>query len=837
MNSTIHSILCSIVASVICDIGKNGLGLSKYKKVNFEQRNVEKYVFENMDEKYEILCNSGILLNFIKSSLIIDTINNYINYVITGKIKKKFSDVILVKKEKNINLEEADIINFLTDNLQKKYVEANVLIKPERHLITSFFSEMIALSSDYILEQLSQEKTAMTYFINDKMNIFGSRITSTLDEIVLILRQSIQSDVIYTDDKFSKDKEYYTKILKYNHRTAHIYLLDKFDINDFYVPPFLVRSEEKENELSFLYIKDDWKYIFEKNNIIYITGGTGYGKSLFMKKIIVEYEKLNIVDSNEYIVIYGELKNFFMNNTSDAMSVIDFLQSSMQRETLIDDSIISKKLINYYLERGRCIILLDALDEVDKDKRELLHSHVINFFRHQNLNNKVCITSRARGFLPEKDIEVIEIEPLHKVQIQTYIDNIIKLGKFDSNDKKAFLQQTQVLVEKGFLNSFLVLSLLINIYKAETELPENKLELYQKCFDYIANKRERGKSKDYKSKDYDWNLISTLMKDNTFMELANLCLPNNSNVSKDIIKERLTQIYKTKYNSENQTELAIEEFLKFCSARTELFVLASGEDCFKFFHRSFFEYFYSQYIFTRMSNVEDIYNTWKKFDIDSEVFELTLAIFKQKNENKYQEIVEFLFEKLNTSSSNKDERINIMNMLVLCMQVIDDELYKKQFIDFIANNVKFCTETIKKIRNQKFIINVINSNVVYKSTIINKYRNIAIFECIIAFLNIYPEIEILFKQNKECSNLNEQKEKLKSRYQHFYNYNFYSQICLSDIALDKIFGNLTSADIVKMGKIAGATTEEINKIQTKYKKYMELDSKIKENVDKLILHN
>lgn len=389
------------------------------------------------------------------------------------------------------------------------------------------------------------------------------------------------------------------------------------------------------------------------------------------------------------------------------------------------------------------------------------------------------------------------------------------------------------MVEKGFLNSFLVLSLLINIYKAERELPENKLELYQKCFEYIANKREKEKSQEK----YDWNLISTLMKDNTFMELANLCLPNNSDVSKDIIKERLTQIYKTKYVSENQTELAVDQFLIFCSDRTELFVPASGEDCFKFFHRSFFEYFYSQYIFTRMSNVEDIYDAWKKFDVDSEIFELTLAMFKQKNENKYQKIVEFLFEKLNTSFSNKDERINVMNMLVLCMQVIDDELYKKQFIDFIVDNVEFCTKTIKKIHNQKFIINVITSNEVYKNMVINKYRNIAMFEYVIAFLKTYPEVVEFLKQNKKHDNLSEQKEMLKFRYQHFYNYNFYSQICLSDIALDKAFGNLASEDIVAMGKIAGATTKEINKIQAKYKRYMELNPKMKENVDKLLLQN
>lgn len=45
MNSTVEGVLCSIVASIICDIGKYGLGQLKYKKVNFEKEHVEKIIF------------------------------------------------------------------------------------------------------------------------------------------------------------------------------------------------------------------------------------------------------------------------------------------------------------------------------------------------------------------------------------------------------------------------------------------------------------------------------------------------------------------------------------------------------------------------------------------------------------------------------------------------------------------------------------------------------------------------------------------------------------------------------------------------------------------------
>jgi hypothetical protein len=105
---------------------------------------------------------------------------------------------------------------------------------------------------------------------------------------------------------------------------------------------------------------------------------------------------------------------------------------------------------------------------------------------------------------------------------------------------------------------------------------------------------------------FDWDLIGHLMKYNTFIELANLAFPNNTDISKEKIKQHLIQIYKLKYGSEVETDNAVEQFLNFCSERTELFV-PTLEEKFKFLHRTFFEYFYS--IFMRYETIEDIYGS------------------------------------------------------------------------------------------------------------------------------------------------------------------------------------------------------------------------------------
>jgi len=852
MSPVIENIICNIVSSIIFDISKVIFGRIESKKMNFEKDYIKKYVTNILDNKYDSLCDSGVLNEFFNNPLIIDTIDNYIIYIINGKIENSVLEKIIKKNRQT--LEENDIIIFLVNRLIEVYKQNDVLHIPSVFLLQRFFSDLFKICSNYIYDQMSMEEIAMIYFVNNKMNLLGNNVFSKLDEIVNILNKNIQSDMICQNEQLLKNKNIYTKILKENHKMAHIYLLDKFEMNKFYVPPFLTKGKEKMRGLNSRYINnhevyinrfkanfninkeeifDDWKYIFDCSNIIYITGGAGYGKSLFMKKIIEEYDKLNLIGSEDYMIIYGELKMFYANNHNIPMSVIDFLQNSMKKETLLEDEIVSKDLINYYLKRGRCIILLDALDEVEKGKRNDLHKTVVNYFKSQNPNNKVCITSRSRGFLPEKDIEVFEIEALDAIQIETYVDNIIRLGKFDIEDREAFLKQTKILVKKGFLSSFLVLSLLINIYKAERELPENKLELYQKCFEYIANRREKEKSQEK----YDWKLISILMKDNTFMELSNMCLPNNSDVQKGEIKEKLTQIYKGKYVSENETELAIDQFLQFCSDRTELFVPASGEDCFKFFHRSFFEYFYSQYIFTRMQNTEDIYNALSVFDIDSEVFELTLAMFKQKNESKYQEIVDFILNKVYNKSLSKEDRLNAINILILGLQVIDDELFKKRFVDFLLSESEFCFKNKNKIHNQTIIVKIIESKREYYEKICEEYKFKAIFESILFFLKVYPDAERFMRKDgkKKSDNLDEEINILGVRFRHFHNYNFYTQVFFEHMPIKVIIEYIKSID--DLAKDNGVSQKQINKIKSKCNKYLQLDVKKRKIIEEILLEN
>lgn len=660
---------------------------------------VEQEINKSIPDDLSQLLESSTFISFFNTPQFLDVINAYIEYKIlcdstceNEKIKKYIN--------KNGIISFFDVVKYISGNISNLYSKHNVISVPSNDVVERAVNYILSTTERVIARIITPETSQALFFLNSRADMQYKSIISSLSKLQNTVDQIQAKQITPTNGDYEKTKEKYHSVLKERNSVAHIYLLDKFPFENFYVPPILQRSPTEGDKINIIenQFVTSWNDIFHQSNIVYLTGGAGYGKSLFTKKIINDYNNLNIFRSEEYLVICGELKAFYPSGSDSAISVIEFLRASIRSSTLMD---VSPEFVEHYLNAGRCIILLDALDEVEKTRRVALHESVIAFFKSQNPNNKICLTSRDRGFIPERNVEVLKICPLDESQIEKYVNKIIALGKFEKQDKETFMKQSKELVRKGFLNSFLVLSLLINIYKAELELPENKLELYQKCFEYIANKREKDKTQ----KEFDWKIISPIMKDNTFIELSRMGLPNNSNIDRKDIKERLLSIYKTKYGCEAEAENAIEEFLKFCSDRTELFV-PTVEDKYKFFHRSFFEYFYSLYIFYRCRDENEMLTELLKFDVDSEVFELTVAMLKQKSETKYQALIELMFESAEKEINSTSIDYSVLNILILTMPVIDDALYKKRFLNIIITKKSVLLSDIHFIHNLRVIATV-----------------------------------------------------------------------------------------------------------------------------------
>lgn len=826
-------ILCDIITDLVKDIL-----LQKFRKqnedINFSQM-LRKECNSKYNTKFYVIFESTVFTDFINQPQPYDFLCRLIEFDLLNQTNT------LIKRKVHYKIANTDlneIYDYLIENIQNEYRIHTVVQIPKKELLKECLEFICNIVTKYVIGSLDPKERFKLFSINSRFASIEEQFIKSSEQFVYILKNMKQFPIkhVKVDNEIIKNK--YHSILKHRNSTAHIYLLDTFDFNLFYVPPCLeiqtsnnvlfvntnmqvinvnrMRKRQMDYISNGLY--DDWRYIFDYQNIIYVTGGAGYGKSLFMKKIINDYESLNILHPSEYLIIYGEIKMFYVNGKDVPLSMLEFLQLSMKNSTLMNESEISTEFIQSYLDKGRCLLLLDALDEVEKSKREEIHGNIISFLNEQNPNNKICITSRTRGFIPDKKIQNYNIMSLNEIQIQTYVDNIIKLGKFDEADKISFMNQAKMLVNKGFLNSFLVLSLLINIYKAERELPENKLELYQKCFEYIANRREKEKT----SGKYKWEDIGLLMKDNTFIELANLCYPNNTDIEKNKIKNKLIKIYTPKFGNEANAENAIEEFLNFCSDRTELFV-PSAEDHFKFFHRSFFEYFYSQYIFTRCQTVDEIYDKLIHFDVDSEVFELTVALLKQKSEIKYQELIEKMFSLIDEELS--EEIVSSFNILTLCMQVIDDKLYRDKFF-YIFLKYKKLLITNSWNLNNGLIYEFLLNNKDYYGQINREFYYDNMLYLITSLKNAYRTFKELKKEGMHNVNL--------AHYVTRYNRDLHIKIFLETNDIGKILKNLNENEINQIRTKTKAENKQWYGVKKAIAEYKKLKNKEQRKIEEII---
>ncbi len=799
-------ILFGVISNLLfCIINKIGIVLFGEILKGKDKNELQKEIKEKFILKSEKLSFDN-LVEFFSLCQIKDSIEKFI-------LSKALLQSVSAKNAKskvNIVLRKDDLIAKLSTIYSSLYeCEQSEIV-----LVKDCFEFIFSFCDKKLFEYLKKSEKATIYFINSHIDEVYNLVEEQLKNINDILKRDIEK----SDSDFDNIRNKYHSILKERFSKAHIYLLDQFKFDKFYVPPTLICNPQNKLEETKLLIsreyllKTTWDKIFTNNNVVYIIGGAGYGKSLFLKKVINDYNNLLINNPSEYLIVFGELKMFFNQSNVESLSLEEFIRYSMRSNTLMGDE-ISLEFIRHYLNMGRCIILLDALDEVEKDKRNDLHEKIIAYFKNQNPENKICITSRDRGFIPEKNIEVFHIKPLNSREIELYVDNIIRLGKFDKRDKAAFMQQASILIRKGFLNSFLVLSLLLNIYKAERELPENKLDLYCKCFEYITVKREKEKTKDR----FDWKSISLLMKDNTFMALSKLCYPNNRDVERNIIIEELTNIYKSKYSNEVETINAIEEFLKFCSDRTELFVPSNCDDKFKFFHRSFFEYFYSLNLFVNYTTSKELLEKFKSFDVDSEVFELTMSMFKQKAENRYQEILNLIFSEAELELKNGKE-FTSFNILVLIMQIVDDVQYKERFFNLIIDYKKTIVDNNKWIHNLSVLSVLLIDFDEYRNKICEAYYK----ESIELLLNV---LSIFLKYLDSNSHIifgaaNENDDNIEMNYERVLRFRrkpslFFFELFVKNFDLQTLINSLNNEKLRQMGIRDKSLIKSLNSFKSK----------------------
>ena len=462
------------------------------------------------------IATSSEFIGYVKNYHIVEEITRYVIYPkSTGLEEKNFLDSLLQKM----------VQSFENSPSRKLSLE-------DKSVIADFLNSILAQTKDFVTQQLPSREQDILYNLCQlqiRENEFFKKTDKKLSQIMDSIRKpnTIKEDETQLPPDFDQLILDCNDTLRKSMEKVKVYSWDDLSFMSVYVlpslkidmPPFVRHANIRENNnispTSLLYsnlydslnsltsvlsdedidslFQTDYverrkaliNSIFSYSHIIYVIGGAGFGKSLFLQSLCVNPSMLDGYDDAPFLIIRGDLKRMIQ---SDGVfkSMRQFLEECLVHTSLKKPDEFPPNFLHRCLKAGRCLILLDALGDVGNDQRNELHQRVISYFQGANSSNRVCITSRDRGFIPVKDIVCFSICPITDRDVGEYVDRFITLDKFPEEERDRFIQQATGLVNKGFVRGFLTLSLLLAIYKNEEELPANKVAL---C--YATAVRER----------------------------------------------------------------------------------------------------------------------------------------------------------------------------------------------------------------------------------------------------------------------------------------------------------------------------------------------------------
>lgn len=164
---------------------------------------------------------------------------------------------------------------------------------------------------------------------------------------------------------------------------------------------------------------------------------------------------------------------------------------------------------NTRLAQGRCLIMLDGLDEVaDREERKL----VATWVEHQMVLyplNRFIVTSRPHGYQtnPLSNVTLLEVQPFIQEQIERFIYNwylaneVMSQQKKDSGVRMAAQEGAEDLLQR-LQNSHtlaelainpLLLTMIATVHRYRSSLPGRRVELYAEICETFLGKRKQAK--------------------------------------------------------------------------------------------------------------------------------------------------------------------------------------------------------------------------------------------------------------------------------------------------------------------------------------------------------
>lgn len=370
------------------------------------------------------------------------------------------------------------------------------------------------------------------------------------------------------------------------------------DLDDIFTDVFLLKNSEAYEYHRLLDSRQSGheekrfngvEYVKKGGNFLYILGKPGAGKTTFLKRIAVGAARSEI----EKIPIFITLKDW-----------------AKSEETLFDHIVKQFKickfpdatpLIEYILEMGQAIILLDGLDEVpqqDKTREKIIDE--IKEFTTEYKDNQFLLTCRiAATDYTFQNFTYLRMAEFKPEQIACYIDNWFKGKSAEKRDKfkdALFNQKNQRFLQMA--SQPLLLSLLCLNFNETMTFSESRTDIYEEAIGVLMDKWSA-------FKDVQHEEVFPLTKGRKMQMFSELAYKNftKTNFSKDEnfdrfqlrnLAEQISEFLSRIPGSPNKIDIDGEKIIKNIEANSSI-LIERYKNIYSFGHLSFQEYFAARY--------------------------------------------------------------------------------------------------------------------------------------------------------------------------------------------------------------------------------------------------
>lgn len=366
----------------------------------------------------------------------------------------------------------------------------------------------------------------------------------------------IDSDMAFIK-YFENAYEKYSKIKTILYRTEPKYLYDFFEF------PNLEKGYDNQIDSSNV------NNLLDVSNFLIVQGTGGIGKSTFMKHLFID--ELN---QKKYIPIFIELKD--LNEIDYDYNIQDFIFNKLYNL----GSKINEKYLDYALQSGCFLLLLDGYDEILSDKKNIFFKKFTDFCDLYS-NNYYIISSRPYSeFIEFQRFTVLSLCNFSKEQAISLVKKI----DFDQNIKKRFSQAlSESLYQKhrSFASNPLLLNIMLLTYDNYADIPEKLHLFYANAFETLYSKHDATKG------GYKRELKTKLSIDLFKKVFSNFCFITYFQGKMEFTNQDLFAfLEKSKINNiEFDIEAMIDDLVN------SICVLYKDGLNYRFTHRSFQEYF------------------------------------------------------------------------------------------------------------------------------------------------------------------------------------------------------------------------------------------------------